>query len=138
MFVLMHYKERTKLVMPDKKMFCINEDGVSEGVVAKSKEQGFEFYRELVGEKCVEEDYQYYLRDVPGSSFEDFIDYLVREEEMDREFTLHNDDGTKERKTIREFLEGESECPVGGPDRGASKSRPGRRGRWTFTLTGTG
>ena len=36
--------------MPDKKMFCINEDGVSEWVVAESKEQALEFYREVVGE----------------------------------------------------------------------------------------
>lgn len=97
--------------MPDKKMFCINEDGVSEWVVAESKEQAFEFYRELVGEKCIEEDHQQYLKDMPSSSFEDFMDYYVKEEEMDKEFTLHNDDGTKERKTIREFLEGESVVP---------------------------
>ncbi|HBV95533.1 MAG: hypothetical protein JL50_09590 [Peptococcaceae bacterium BICA1-7] len=74
-------------------------------------ESRLEFYKDLVGEKCVEEDYQYYLRDIPGSSFEDFIDYLVKEEEIDGEFTLHNDDGTKVKKTIREFLEEVSEVP---------------------------
>ncbi|HBV98079.1 MAG: hypothetical protein JL50_00770 [Peptococcaceae bacterium BICA1-7] len=97
--------------MPNKKMFRINENGVSEWVVAESREQAFEFYREYVGENSVDEDYKRYLRENPGNSFEDFMDYYVKEEEMDREFTLHNDDGTKERKTIREFLEDESEVP---------------------------
>ena len=97
--------------MPDKKMFCINEDGVSEWVVAESREQALEFYREVVGESCVDEDYQRYLRENPGSSLENFIDYYMKEEEMDGEFALQNDDGTKERKTIREFLEDVSEVP---------------------------
>lgn len=40
--------EKGWLIMPDKKMFRINEDGVSEWVVDESREQSFESYRELV------------------------------------------------------------------------------------------
>lgn len=72
-----------------------------------------------MGEKCVEEDYQYYLRDVPGSSFEDFIDYLVREVEMDREFTLHNDWWHKGKENDQGVLGGWIRVP-------SRRTRPGR------------
>lgn len=95
-----------------KKMFRINEDGVPEWVVAVNKEQAIEFYTNLVGEGTVQEAYKEYVLNMPGATFDEFInDYYVKEESPNNSFTLIRDNGEKVKKTVAEFLTGVDVVP---------------------------
>lgn len=94
-----------------RKMFRINEDGVPEWVVAANKEQAVEFYTNLYGEGTIQEAYGEYVLDIPGATFDEFIDYYVKEENPERSFTLICGDGQKVTKTVGEFLIGVDVVP---------------------------
>ncbi len=95
-----------------KKMFCFNEDGVAEWIVAESIEQAIKFYEEITGgamtqtfkEECADPNYS-------AETWEDFVASYVKEESPDKEFTMHWDNKRAETKTIREFLSGVNEVP---------------------------
>lgn len=98
-------------MLAEKKMFGLNEDGVAEWVVADSKQQAFDFADKLWGGMGRGEYFKEYLDDNPGETLEQFIDYFVQEESPEREFTFYHDNGTKETKTIAEWLNGVTEVP---------------------------
>ena len=85
-------------------LFRINEDGVTEWVVAANKEQAFEFYTNLVGEGPIQEAYKEYVQDIPEATFDEFIDYYVKEESPKVSFTLIGNNGERVTKTVGEFL----------------------------------
>ncbi|MTI82380.1 MAG: hypothetical protein FH756_00465 [Firmicutes bacterium] len=94
-----------------KKMFRVNEDGVAEWVVAENKQQAIKFCQQIWGENCIKEAFKEYLQDVPGSTFENFVDYYVQEENPKNKFTFHHDNGEQITKTINEFLNDVREVP---------------------------
>ncbi|MBM7854927.1 hypothetical protein JOC37_001307 [Desulfohalotomaculum tongense] len=76
--------------MQNKKMFRLNEDGVAEWIIAKNKKQALEYADSLWG-GVVDDYYKEFLECNPGATFEEFVDYFVQEEPLNREFTLVKD-----------------------------------------------
>lgn len=107
----MQIKRRITL---DKKLFRLNEDGVAEWIVAKNKSQALSFASNLWGIDCVLQYFQEYLDDCPEESYKEFIDYFVKEEEMDQNFVYMQDEQGKistETKTVKEWLDTVEEVP---------------------------
>ncbi len=92
-------------------LFRINDDGVAEWIVAETKLQAFEFADKFWGGLARGEYFKEYLEDNPGATIEEFIDYFVTLEDPEKQFTFHKDNGDRETKTIREWLENETEVP---------------------------
>ncbi|SHF56017.1 protein of unknown function [Desulforamulus putei DSM 12395] len=94
-----------------KNLYRLNDDGVAEWVVAETKQQAFEFADEIWGGIGRDEYLKEFLEDNPGATFEDFIDYFVVEEDMERLHTFFKDNGDRETKTVREWLDEVTEVP---------------------------
>lgn len=92
-------------------LFRINEDGVTEWVVGVNKGQALEFYTHLVGEDTIQEAYKEYVHDIPGATFDEFINYYIKEESPENSFTLIRDNGERVTKTVGEFLTGVGVVP---------------------------
>lgn len=98
----------------NKKMFCLNKEGIAEWVVSYSAEQAIKFYEEITGgsiKQTFEEERETerkYSRDL---TWEDFIAGYIEEESPDKEIAFHHDDGRVETKTIQEFLDEITEVP---------------------------
>lgn len=103
--------ENGKEINVNKKLFRLNDDGVAEWVVAESKQQAFEFADGIWGGIGKDEYFKEFLEDNPGATFEDFIDYFVVEEDMERLHTFFKDNGDRETKTVREWLDEVTEVP---------------------------
>ena len=95
----------------NKKLFRLNEDGVAEWIVSENKNQAISYAATIWGIDCVLEYFQDFLRDNPDGKISEFIDGFVKEETLDKIFTLHHEDGRKETKTIGEFIKNITEVP---------------------------
>lgn len=97
-----------------KKMFCFNEDGVAEWIVASALEQAIEFYEKVTGgamREAFEEERKFEQKHGRDLTWEEFIRWHVKEESPDREFTLYGENGYKQTKTIQQFLDEITEVP---------------------------
>jgi hypothetical protein len=89
-----------------KKLFALNEGGVTEMFVAESKKQAYEFAKITWGDETMQEYLDEYIKDVEGSTLEDFIEDFCRECSKDEIIDL---DGAK--KAVSEWLEDVTEVP---------------------------
>ncbi|MEW6065598.1 MAG: DUF3797 domain-containing protein [Bacillota bacterium] len=103
--------ENGKEINVTKNLYRLNDDGVAEWVVAETKQQAFEFADEIWGGIGKDEYLKEFLEDNPWASFEEFIDYFVVEEDMERLHTFIKDNGDRETKTVREWLAEVTEVP---------------------------
>jgi len=85
-------------------MFCINEGGVAEWIVAKNRKQALKFYSELVGEDVIKETYEDVKQSDPDLTYKEFLEDYIREESPDKLFPLYLENGEKVTKTVREHL----------------------------------
>ncbi|HBX22646.1 MAG TPA: hypothetical protein DEF34_03260 [Desulfotomaculum sp.] len=97
-----------------KKMFALNEDGVTEWVIAENKNQALSFAANMWGIDVV---LNYYAEDKesnPELTVKEFIDGFVREVPSESMFTHHEyGDSHKDvvKKTMGEFLDDATEVP---------------------------
>ncbi len=99
------------LDVKNKNLFRLNDDGIAEWVVAESKQQAFIFADTMWGGIGKDEYLKEYLEDNPDANLEDFIDYFVTLEDPKKLHTYHKDNGDRETKTIKEWLEDVKEVP---------------------------
>ncbi|WP_449240564.1 hypothetical protein [Desulfoscipio gibsoniae] len=100
--------------MSNKKMFALNEDGVTEWVVAENKNQALSFAAGIWGIDCVLEYFKEYLQDVPDGTVNDFIDSFAKEVPRSSIFThCEYGDNCKDviTRTIGEFLDDTTKVP---------------------------
>lgn len=95
----------------EKKMFCVGCDpDYYEWIVAESKEQVLTFVKETFGEDFINTEYEAWQTDWEGEEspmFSDFLDDFICECDLEKEFTLENENTSKpETKKFNEWLVG--------------------------------
>lgn len=93
-----------------KKMFCFNEDGVAEYIVAENIDQAIVCYENITG-GAMKQTFEEEQKGDNTLTWEAFVAGYVKEESPDKEFTMHWDKDRVETKTIREFLREVQEVP---------------------------
>jgi len=98
----------------EKKLFKLNEDGIAEWIVAESKEQAYEYAKNLWGEDTMKEYADEYFSGNPDGTLESFIDEFVIEEPEDKEFTIYDagENGMPVTKIVAEWLKDVQEVPL--------------------------
>ena len=96
---------------PAKKLFRLNDDGVTEWFIATSTQEALNYAASVWGAPCLLEYFREYLNYNEGGTIREFIKEFVKEEKPDSYLTLTDEKGQKTTKQVSKWLEEAKECP---------------------------
>lgn len=106
-----HKEENEKSKVENKNIYMINGDSTPEWVVATTKYKALEYITSIWGLAIILEYFQEAKEDDLELTYEEWIEEFVKKEDLDKEFTMYYEDGSKVTKKISEWLKDAKEVP---------------------------